>query len=185
VEIGEETRILILELGIRRLKSDPSPGAGPSSEKKTAAPLTPIIYSGKFTAIDDIPNREERAMGETQLGRMQLRIMQVLWDRGRASAREITEALNEAEPVAHSTVQTLLRQLEAKGAVGHEAVNRTFVFLPRLKEDKVKRTAAREVLERVFGGDVGNLVAYLLKGERLSLDELDELHRLIDRHHND
>ena len=75
-------------------------------------------------------------MGETQLGRMQFRIMQVLWDRGRASAREITDALNEgeSEPVAHSTVQTLLRQLESKGAVGHEAEGRTFVFVPRLKE---------------------------------------------------
>ena len=121
-------------------------------------------------------------MGETQLGRMQFRIMQVLWDRGRASAREITDALNESEPVAHSTVQTLLRQLEAKGAVGHEAEDRTFVFFPLLKEDKVKRTAAREMLDRVFGGDVGSLVAHLLKGERLSRDELDELHKLIDEH---
>ena len=68
-------------------------------------------------------------MGETQLGRMQFRIMQVLWDRGRITAREITDALNESEPGrAHSTVQTLLRQLEAKGAVGHEAEGRTFVF---------------------------------------------------------
>ena len=121
-------------------------------------------------------------MGETQLGRMQFRIMQVLWDRGRANAREITDALNESEAVAHSTVQTLLRQLEAKGAVGHDADDRTFVFFPRLKEDKVKRTAAREVLDRIFGGNVGNLVAHLLKGERLSRDELDELHRLIDQH---
>ena len=72
-------------------------------------------------------------MGETQLGRMQFRIMQVLWDRGRANAREITEALNATEPVAHSTVQTLLRQLEAKGAVSHEAEDRTFVFLPLLE----------------------------------------------------
>jgi BlaI family penicillinase repressor len=124
-------------------------------------------------------------MGQTQLGRMQFRIMQVLWDRGRANAREITEALNEAEPVAHSTVQTLLRQLEAKGAVGHEAENRTFVFFPRLREDKVKRTAARELLERVFGGNVGSLVVHLLKGERLSRDELDELHRLIDQQRKD
>ena len=120
-------------------------------------------------------------MGETQLGRMQFRIMQVLWDRGRASARDITEALNEAEPVAHSTVQTLLRQLEAKGAIGHEPENRTFVFFPSLKEDKVKKTAARELLERVFGGNVGSLVSHLLKNERLSRDELDELRRLIDQ----
>jgi BlaI family penicillinase repressor len=124
-------------------------------------------------------------MGETQLGRMQFRIMQVLWDRGRAGAREITEALNQAEPVAHSTVQTLLRQLEAKGAVGHEVQDRTFVFFPRLKEDRVKRTAARELLDRVFGGDVGSLVAHLLKGERVSRDELDELRRLIDEYPKD
>jgi len=130
----------------------------------------------------DTPIREAMAMGETQLGRMQFQIMQVLWDRGRASAREITDALNASEAVAHSTVQTLLRQLEAKGAVGHDAEDRTFVFFPRLQEDRVKRTAAREMLDRIFGGNVGNLVAHLLKGERLSRDELDELHRLIDQH---
>jgi BlaI family transcriptional regulator, penicillinase repressor len=121
-------------------------------------------------------------MGETQLGRMQFRIMQVLWDRGRANAREITEVLNETEPVAHSTVQTLLRQLESKGAVSHDSADRTFVFFPRLKEDKVKRTAARDLLDRIFEGNVGSLVAHLLKGEQLSRDELDELHRLIDEH---
>jgi BlaI family transcriptional regulator, penicillinase repressor len=124
-------------------------------------------------------------MGETQLGRMQFRIMQVLWDRGRANAREITDALCASEPVAHSTVQTLLRQLEAKGAVGHEAENRTFVFFARLKEDKVKRTAAIDLLERVFGGNVGSLVAHLLKNERLSRAELDELRRLIDQQRQD
>jgi BlaI family transcriptional regulator, penicillinase repressor len=128
---------------------------------------------------------EAKAMGETKLGRMQFRIMQVLWDRGRASAREITEALNASEPVAHSTVQTLLRQLEAKGAVSHEAEDRTFVFTPLLREDKVKRTAARELLDRVFGGNVGSLVAHLLKQERLTREELDELHRLIDQRRQD
>ena len=80
-------------------------------------------------------------MGETQLERMQFRIMQVLWDRGRADAREITEALNETEQVAHSTVQTLLRQLEAKGAVGHEAEDRTFVFFPRVIATLLDRRA--------------------------------------------
>jgi BlaI family transcriptional regulator, penicillinase repressor len=135
--------------------------------------------------MNDNSVRETRAMGETQLGRLQFRIMQVLWDRKRANAREITEALNKTAPVAHSTVQTLLRQLEAKGAVAHQAEDRTFVFFPRLKEDRVKQTAARELLDRVFGGNVGGLVAHLLKNERMSRDELDELHRLIDQYQQD
>ncbi len=126
-------------------------------------------------------------MSETQLGRMQFRIMQVLWERGRITAREITDALNESEPgsVAHSTVQTLLRQLEAKGAVGHSAEGRTFLFYAQLKEDRVKKTATRDLLERVFGGSVGSLVAHLLNNERLSKKELDELHRLIDQKRKD
>jgi BlaI family penicillinase repressor len=126
-------------------------------------------------------------MSETQLGRMQFRIMQVLWERGRITAREITDALNESEPgsVAHSTVQTLLRQLEAKGAVGHSAEGRTFLFHAQLKEDRVKKTATRDLLERVFGGSVGSLVAHLLTNEQLSKKELDELHRLIDQRRKD
>jgi hypothetical protein len=60
-------------------------------------PLTSIVYLGRFTTIDDNSVREARAMGETQLGRMQFRIMQVLWYRKRANAREITEALNSPQ----------------------------------------------------------------------------------------
>jgi BlaI family transcriptional regulator, penicillinase repressor len=135
--------------------------------------------------INNSSIHEARAMGEAQAGQMQHRVMQVLWDRKRTNAREITAALNETEPVAHSTVQKLLRQLEAKGAAGHEAEARTFAFFPRLKEDRVKRTAARELLDRVFGGNVGSLVANLLKGERMSRDELDALHRLIDQSRQD
>jgi BlaI family penicillinase repressor len=128
---------------------------------------------------------EDFSMAEVQLGRMQFRIVQVLWERGRASARDITDALNAGEPVAHSTVQTLLRQLEAKGAVGHEEQGRTFVFFTRLKETKVKQTATRDLLERVFGGSVGSLVAHLLNNEQLSKKELDELQRLIDQRRKD
>jgi BlaI family penicillinase repressor len=115
-----------------------------------------------------------------QFGRMQLRIMHVLWDRGRSSAREITDALNQSQPVAHSTVQTLLRQLEAKGTVGHRALGRTFVFYPKLKQDRAQRAAVRNLVERVFGGDVGGLVAHLLHHEKMSPDELSKLRRLID-----
>ena len=53
-------------------------------------------------------------MAAIQLGRVQLLIMQVLWDMGQATAREITDAINRIEPIAHSTVQTLLRGLEEK-----------------------------------------------------------------------
>lgn len=115
-----------------------------------------------------------------RFGRLQLKIMQVLWDKGRASARQITDELNRTERVAHSTVQTLLRKLEAKGAVDHDAEDRTFVFYPLVEADKVTSKATKEFVERVFGGSAGGLVAYLLKHERISQEEMDRIRETIE-----
>ncbi|HTU26737.1 MAG TPA: BlaI/MecI/CopY family transcriptional regulator [Pirellulales bacterium] len=120
-------------------------------------------------------------MAATRLGRVQLLIMQVLWDRGLATAREITEAISASEPIAHSTVQTLLRGLEEKGSIAHEAEGRTFVFRALVAEDKFKRSATRDLVKRVFGGNVGSLVAHLLKHERISAEEAAEIRKLVDR----
>lgn len=119
-------------------------------------------------------------MSKTKLGRVQLKIMRVLWERGRASAREITDSLNDEAPVAHSTVQTLLRKLEEKGSINHDVHDRTFVFYPVVEEEHVVRRATHDLVERVFGGDPAGLVAFLLKDERISDDELTRLKRLID-----
>jgi BlaI family transcriptional regulator, penicillinase repressor len=119
-------------------------------------------------------------MASTQLGRVQLLIMQVLWEKRRATAREITEAINASEPIAHSTVQTLLRGLEEKGSVSHEEEGRTFVFFPLVREDKFKQTATRDLLERVFGGNAATLVTHLLKNESVSRQEIEEIRKLIN-----
>lgn len=120
-------------------------------------------------------------MKSPRLGRVQLVIMQVLWERGSATAREITDAINQKEPCAHSTVQTLLRGLEEKGAVRHEAQERTFVFYPTVQEHDFKRSATRDVLERVFGGSASGLVAHLLKEENVSREEIEEIRKLINK----
>ena len=120
-------------------------------------------------------------MTQTRMGQVQLRIMQLLWQMKRATARELTEELNKSEQIAHSTVQTLLRQLEAKGSVAHEKQQRTFYFYPLVKEEKVKKSAASELIHNVFGGNVGGLVSYLLENEKISSAELAEIRKLIDQ----
>ncbi len=115
-----------------------------------------------------------------RVGKVQLQIMQVLWERGEATAREITDALRRTSPIAHSTTQTLLRKLETKGAVTHEARDRIFVFRPLSQQAEVTTTAARDLLTRVFGGSVYGLVSHLLKHETISDDELMRLRRLLD-----
>ncbi|WP_425398744.1 BlaI/MecI/CopY family transcriptional regulator [Aeoliella sp.] len=120
-------------------------------------------------------------MSSTQLGRVQLLIMQVLWQLGKATAREITDALNESDDIAHSTVQTLLRGLEEKGSITHAVEGRTFVFRPLVDEEKFKQRATSDLLQRVFGGDAATLVAHLLKEKSVSRKEIDDIRKLIDR----
>ncbi len=124
-------------------------------------------------------NVQSAAKSTLRLGKVQLEIMRVLWRDGNATARRITEVLNESEPIAHSTVQTLLRKLEAKGAVAHEVEDRIFVFRPLYHETEVTETATRDLLKRLFGGSVTGLVAHLMAHEKISDDEMQELRRLI------
>lgn len=115
-----------------------------------------------------------------RLGKVQLQIMQVLWERRTATARQITDALNEKQSIAHSTVQTLLRQMEAKGAITHDAEERTFTYRPLVRQNEITETALRDVLTRLFHGSVYGLVSHLLQNESVSQDELSRLRHLIE-----
>lgn len=121
-----------------------------------------------------------RSPSALEPGRVQLRIMRVLWKQGQATARQITEKLSKHQPIAHSTVQTLLRQLEEKGMVTHEAAERVFVFRPLVDQPDVVGHAAHDLLTRMFDGSVAGLVSHLLRRERISPEELDRLRELIE-----
>ena len=123
-------------------------------------------------------------MASTKLGKVQLEIMRVLWQRDGATAREITDEMNAAgrtPPIAHSTVQTLLRQMESKGAITHQQEGRTFVFRAAQEEKEVTSSATRDLLARLFGGSVSGLVAHLLTHEKVSPEEMQRLRKLIDK----
>ncbi len=128
-------------------------------------------------------------MATPRLGRVQLQIMQTLWRRGPLTARQITDEISRLDTagaralLAHSTIQTLLRKMEAKGAITHEASPsdaRTFVFRPLHEQTDVTTTVARDLLARVFDGSISGLVAHLLKHERVSPNELARLRQLIE-----
>lgn len=115
-----------------------------------------------------------------KIGNLQLKIMRVLWEHGEATARQITDSINLSEPTAHSTVQTLLRKLEVKKAVGYEERDRTFVFRPLVTESEVTQTATQDLISRVFHGSLSGLVAHVLENEEISTEEMAKLRKLID-----
>ena len=114
-----------------------------------------------------------------RLGNVQLKIMRILWRKQSATAREITEELSKEGTFAHSTVQTLLRKLEAKGAVSHEIQDRTFYFKPEVEESLVSQSATSEFIDRMFEGSLSGLVAHVLDHEVIAPEEFDRLEKMI------
>ena len=107
--------------------------------------------------------------------------MLVLWKKGRATAREITETLNQDERIAHSTVQTLLRGLERKGAVTHDVRSRTFIYLPLKNQEKARGNAAHEVIDRLFDKSPGELISYLLTHEQVTPREREQIRAILEQ----
>ena len=120
-------------------------------------------------------------MTKLKMGKIQMRIMKILWDKKTATAREIAHELNQIETIAHSTVQTLLRILEQKGVVDHKVEDRTFIFYPTVTDEKVINNAMREFLDNVFTGSASSLVQYLVKKRYISTRELSEISEMLDK----
>lgn len=109
------------------------------------------------------------------------RLMNVLWDKGRATVGEVVEALPGKPTASYSTVQTLLRILEDKRYLAHEKVGRAFVYRPLVERKQAQRRALGHLLDRFFNQSPSELVMNVLEDERLDAAELKRLKKLIER----
>jgi BlaI family transcriptional regulator, penicillinase repressor len=114
------------------------------------------------------------------LSRRERQILDILYERGQATAADVQAAL--PEPPSYSAVRALLRILEDKGHVKHQQDGPRYVYLPTVGRDNAKRSAMRHMLKTFFDGSAEQAISALLdeNSSRLSPAELDRLARLID-----
>lgn len=105
--------------------------------------------------------------------------MQVLWSKGEATVADVCEALGGPEELAYTTIATMLRKMEGRGLVRHRSEGRTFVYSPAVAADAVTRTMADDLLDRLFGGSLAQMVSHLLTTRQVSRDELAKIEQLI------
>lgn len=110
----------------------------------------------------------------------ELRLMRVLWDRGRSTVAEVVGGLHERPRPAHNTVLTMLRILERKGHVRHQMAGRSFVFVPLVDRGRARRRALTHLVNRFFDGAAGELVLNVLEQESLPADVLVRLKKRIE-----
>src|SRR3954452_18030849 len=98
--------------------------------------------------------------------------MDILYQHGKAAASEVREAMEDAP--SYSAVRAMLRILEEKGHVKHQAEGLKYVYAPTIARDKAKRTAVKHLMETFFNGSPEHVVAALLdvSSTKLTGDEL-------------
>jgi predicted transcriptional regulator len=116
-----------------------------------------------------------------RLGDLQLRIMRVLWDMGQATVAEVQEKL-DGEPLAYTTVATMLKKMEARGLLEHREEGRRFIYLPAVSAADVTRSMADDLVDRLFSGNLADAVSHLLENREVSPGELAQLQALINAH---
>lgn len=107
----------------------------------------------------------------------ELSILQVLWDRGECTRRQITDALYPGGGESHyATVQNLLGRLERKGFVRHERGDEGVLsFAATVDRDELIRRRLQGVADKLCGGAVAPLVMNLVRSQPLSAGEVEEL----------
>ena len=115
------------------------------------------------------------------LSRRERQIMEILFQRGRAPATEVREAMEGAP--SYSAVRAMLRVLEEKGHVRHEEEGLKYVYVPTVGREKAKRSAVKHLLDTFFGGSPEQAVAALLdvSATRLTSEELDRMSQMIEK----
>ena len=111
----------------------------------------------------------------------ELAVLEVLWERGASSRRQLAEALYpRGGPAGYTTVQKLLERLEAKGFVTRDRGAGAHVFRAAVGRDEIIRRRLRAVADSLCDGSLTPLLTHLVRGERLSDRERDELRALIE-----
>lgn len=115
------------------------------------------------------------------LSRRERQIMDVLYRLGRASVGDVMKEIS-GEP-AYSTVRAQLRTLEEKGHIRHEEKGLRYVYLPKVPRHAIRQSALRHLVDTLFEGSSGKVMAALIGDERFrfSPGELDELEILLER----
>ncbi|GAB3784266.1 BlaI/MecI/CopY family transcriptional regulator [Dyella agri] len=106
--------------------------------------------------------------------------MEVLWRKSPQSSEEIVAALQRESDWHEKTIRTLLSRLLGKGAASAEKDGRRYLYSPTITREQWQSQESRSLLDRVFGGRLGPLLAHFSEHEKLSAKDVTELRKLLE-----
>lgn len=109
-----------------------------------------------------------------ELTKAEEQIMQLLWQQEKAFVKDIVEQMPIPKP-AYNTVSTIIRILEKKGFIGHNAYGKTYEYYPIISRKDYTRAYMRNFMRNYFSGSFQEMVSFFAKEDNMSLSDLDEL----------
>ena len=111
----------------------------------------------------------------------ELEILNVLWDNGPSTVRAIHNTLSVRRDTGYSTTLKIVQVMRDKGLLKRDATVRPQIYRPALKQEETQVAMLDDLTGKAFAGSAQKLVLSLLSAERLSLDDLKELQRMIHK----
>jgi len=111
----------------------------------------------------------------------ELRIMNVLWDRGASTVHEVLQSLPEKPVLAYNSILTIIRILETKGYVKHMKDKRAHVYIPKVDRKDATRFEVSHLVSRFFGNSHERLVLNILEESEIDAEELARVRQLLER----
>ncbi len=116
-----------------------------------------------------------------RLGKLQRAVMEVVWELGEATVRQVWERLSPDKEVSYTTILAAMQRLEKSGWLRHRAEGKSNVYLPTRTREQAGASSVRTFVQGMFGGSALLMFRHLVEEGELSDQELQELQRLIDK----
>ncbi|MCX2575595.1 BlaI/MecI/CopY family transcriptional regulator [Pedobacter sandarakinus] len=109
----------------------------------------------------------------------EMEILQVLWQNGHATVREVHETLNKKD-AGYTTTLKLMQIMHEKGMVERDTNQKTHIYRAIVNQDKTEKQLVTKMIDNVFNGSAARLVMQALGNHRASADEIDEIKKYLD-----
>ena len=125
------------------------------------------MFVSNYTIMQKLTNKEEE-------------IMQILWKLKKAFVKEVMAEISEDQP-HYNTLSTIIRNLEEKGFVSHNAFGNTHQYFPVVKIEEYRKRFMNTAIDTYFDSSYKNMVSFFAKEEKISAEELREILAMIEK----
>lgn len=115
-----------------------------------------------------------------ELTKTEERIMQVLWKLQKAFVKDIIDELDDEPKPPYNTISSIVRLLEKKGYVNYKAYGKTYEYFPAISKDEYTKTTFSKMFSGYFDSSPASLLSFMVKEEKLSEKDIEEIKKLIN-----